>query len=344
MDRLMAGVPGRVVRKFLEDQAPNWAVLIAWNSLFAMFPIVVFAAAVIGLVVAQIGVASDVFYNKVVHIAPDGATQSAIADALNHFQQQKGLLLLVGVVGLLWGGSALFGAMEQAFAVIYHTRPRDFLPQKLMAIGMVFVFILTAVPVVASSAILPALKSIPQIPSILTSGVAAVLLQFAIGIVAGVILFAAIYFVVPNRQQTFTKVLPGALLAGVLFELITLVFPLYISLTNSVATYGKEFGLFFVLMTFFFFLGLITMIGVELNSVIYPVPIELPGKGSHAVTEPQSGPEAERHRPPTMRGGQHDGSSAANGRHGIPARAALGMAVVASVVGVLLGRRSASPN
>jgi hypothetical protein len=33
---------------------------------------------------------------------------------------------------------------------------------------------------------------------------------------------------------------------------------------------------------------------------------------------------------------------APNGRHGIPARAALGMAVVASVVGVLLGRRSAS--
>jgi len=66
------------------------------------------------------------------------------------------------------------------------------------------------------------------------------------------------------------------------------------------------------------------------------VPIKLPGKDAHAVAAPESGPEGERGRRVAMN------SAAANGRRGIPARAALGMAVVASVVGVLLGRRSAS--
>src|SRR5438094_9687907 len=48
MGRLMESVPGRVIRKFLEDQAPNWAALIAWNALLAMFPIVIFAASLLG--------------------------------------------------------------------------------------------------------------------------------------------------------------------------------------------------------------------------------------------------------------------------------------------------------
>jgi hypothetical protein len=84
------------------------------------------------------------------------------------------------------------------------------------------------------------------------------------------------------------------------------------------------------------------MIGVEVNSVVYPVPNDLPAKDAQAVAAPQSGPEGER-RP--WAGGEprvaHNGA-AANGRRGIPARAALGIAVVASVVGVLLGRRSAN--
>jgi membrane protein len=347
VERLLNSVPGRVLRKFLEDQAPNWAVLIAWNALFAMFPILVFAAAVIGLFLSVLGVNSGGFYTQIMQLAPDSQTQAAVEDALRHFQQQKGVLLIVGIVGLLWGGSALFGAMEQGFAVIYHTKPRDFLPQKLMAVGMVFVFIVTAVPVVASSAILPALKNFITLPDWLATGAGGFLIQFAIGVVGGFILFGAIYYVVPNRRQQLHKVLPGALLSGVLFELVTLLFPLYIALTNSVATYGKTFGLFFVLMTFFFFLGLITMVGVELNSVLYPVPIELPGKDSHAVAPPQSGPAAERfahNQPGAEAAVETKNGQGPNGRRRIPAAAAVGMAVAASVVGVLLGRRSASSN
>lgn len=331
----MKSVPGRVIQKFLEDLAPNWAVLIAWNALFAMFPIVVFAAALIGFLVDKFGFASKAFYSYLLQAIPNADAKSAAADALFHFQKQQGILLLVGVIGLLWGGSALFGTMEQAFAMIYHTRPRDFIPQKLLSFAMVFVFIITAGPIVASSAILPALKHIPEIPGVFYSGPGAFVLQFISGIVTGFILFTAIYYVVPNRKQRLSTVLPGALLAGFLFELVTLLFPAYIALTNSVATYGKEFGLFFLLMTFFFFFGLITMVGVELNSVVHPAPLLLPGKDGHALAAPESGPEGE------------PGLVATNGRspdrgRGIPARAALGMAVVASVVGVLLGRRSAN--
>jgi uncharacterized BrkB/YihY/UPF0761 family membrane protein len=153
-------------------------------------------------------------------------------------------------------------------------------------------------------------------------------------------LFASIYYVIPNRKQEFRKIIPGALVAGILFELITLVFPLYISLNRGLNQYGATFGLLFVLMTFLFFLGLVTMIGVEVNSVLYPEEVERhtrPDKISAAAktfdkprqrAEPQPEPSSNGARGPV--------------RRGVKGRTALLLAVGASVVGILLGRRSAS--
>jgi membrane protein len=333
MERLLRSVPGRVFRKFLEDQAPNWAALIAWNTLLAMFPIVVFAASLLGYVLKIFGEANTAVYQTIFSAIPgDTNQQDQLIRAVSGVKSNSGILFIVGLLGLLLGGSALFGIMEQAFAVIYHTKPRDFVRQRLIAVGMVFLFTLLVGVAVASSAILPALKHIPNIPAFLYSGAAAFMLQVIVGIVAGFLLFLTIYYVIPNRRQRLGQVIPGALVAGVLFELITLVFPVYLSLNRGLNQYGATFGLFFVLMTFFFFLGLITMIGVEVNSVLYPVPIDLPGKDAHAVAPPESGPEAERNRFAT------NGRSPNGGRR-IPARAALGLAVVASIAGVLLGRR-----
>jgi len=335
MAGVMDSVPGQVVRKFLEDQAPNWAALIAWNALFAMFPIVLFAASLLGFALSLFGEANAAVYRTIFSAIPgDPQQQAQLIKAVSGVKSNSGILFVVGVIGLLWGGSALFGLMEQAFAVIYHTKPRDFIRQKLISVGMVFLFTVLVGVAVGTSALLPALKHIPNIPTFLYSGVAAFMLQVIIGVAAGFLLFLSIYYVIPNRRQRLRQVIPGALVAGILFEVITLVFPLYLSLNKGINQYGATFGLLFVLMTFFLFLGMVTMVGVELNSVIYPVPIDLPGKDAHAVAPPESGPGAERRRP--ARNGQ-----APNGSRGIPARAALGLAVVASIAGVLLGRRSA---
>src|SRR5438105_10986673 len=342
MGRLMESVPGRVIRKFLEDQAPNWAALIAWNALLAMFPIVICAASLLGFALRLFGAANDAVYKTIFSAIPgDPQQQTELVKAVSGVKSQSGLLFIVGLGGLLLGGSALFGVMEQAFAVIYHTRPRDFVRQKLIAFGMVLLFTVLVGVAVATSAILPALKHIPDIPSFLYSGVSAFILQVIVGLVAGFLLFLSIYFVIPNRTQDFRKVVPGTLVAAVLFEAITLLFPLYLEINKGINQSGKTFGLFFLLMTFFFFLGLITMVGVEVNSVIYPVPIEAPGKDAHVVAPPESGPDGEGQ---LVGGRSREGRSGStnDGRRRIPARAALGMAVIASVVGILLGRRSAS--
>src|ERR1700730_1194739 len=340
MGRLMESVPGRVIRKFLEDQAPNWAALIAWNALFAMFPIVVFASSLLGFALRLFGEANDAVYKTIFTAIPGDTTE--LLKAVSGVKSQSGVLFIIGLVGLLWGGSALFGAIEQAFAVIYHTKPRDFIRQRLIAFGMVFLFTILVGIAVATSALLPALKHIPNIPEFLYSGAAAFILQVLGGITAGFLLFGTIYFVIPNRKQQFGKIIPGALVAAVLFELITLVFPLYISLNKGLNQYGATFGLFFLLMTFFFFLGLITMVGVEVNSVLYPEEVERPTGAAKIAAAPKTVGDARRRAAPQLEASSNGTTGPV--RQGIKARTVLLMAVGASIVGVLLGRRSGNSN
>src|ERR1700687_28473 len=158
MGRLMESVPGRVIRKFLEDQAPNWAALIAWNALLAMFPIVIFAASLLGFALRLFGQANEAVYKTIFSVIPgDTQQQTELLKAVGGVKIQGGLLFFIGVVGLLWGGAALFAAMEQAFSVIYHTKPRDFVRQRLIAFGMVFLFTILVGVAVAIFALLSAI-------------------------------------------------------------------------------------------------------------------------------------------------------------------------------------------
>lgn len=334
----MDTVPGRVIRKFLDDHAPNWATLIAWNALFALFPIVIFAASLLGFALRLFGTANDAVYKTIFSIVP-GQTQTELLKAVGGVKSQSGVLFIVGLVGLLWGGSALFGAMELAFDRIYHTRPRDFIQQKLVAFGMLVLFTVLVGIAVATSAILPALEQVQGIPDFLHSDGAALILQMILGIVTGFMLFSSIYYVIPNRPQRFRKVVPGAVVAGIFFELITLVFPLYIALNRGLNQYGATFGLLFVLMTYFFFLGLVTMLGIEVNSVLYPEEARRPARGDSIAFAPKRAGTAVESEALQ----RQSSSNGARGpvRRGVRGRTVLLMAIGASIVGVLLGRRSA---
>jgi membrane protein len=322
INRVLGSVPGRVVKKFLADQAPNWAIVIAWNALFAMFPMVLVVAAILGIVLQVAGVTTTQIYTRLLSLIPtDPQTAQELVKVATGVKEQTGLLAVVGLIGLVWGGSALFGAMEQAFAVVYRVRPRNFIPGKLMSVAMVFLFTLLTGVAVTTSSVLPALNQLPDVPAFLAGGVATVL-QLVVGIIAGFILFTVIYFQVPNRKLRLREVWPGALVTGILFELVTLIFPIYFRLNKGLNAYGKTFGLFFLLMTFFYLVGLITMVGVEVNSVLFPADA---GRPSPVPPQPNLAP-----------------ASARPVRRGIGGRTALLLALLASGIGLLLGRRTSA--
>jgi membrane protein len=264
--------PVRVVRKFIEHGGPNQAVIIAWNYLTAVFPIALALAAIGGLVLNAIGFNAETFAERLGSVFPtDLGTQKAVIEGIDSLQKQTGIFALLALVGFIWTGSGLFGAMESVFAVVFDTPSRPFIRQKLMALLMMALFVVLSLLAVGSSALLPLLDQIPGMPFSLTHGETGSILQVAVGVVAGFVLFFAIYMVVPNRRQRVGSVVAAALFGGVAFELLTQLWPVYIRFNQGgINRFGSQFAFLFLLLAFFYFLGLITVIGADVAAILDP--------------------------------------------------------------------------
>jgi len=275
--RVMAGraaelFPVRVVRKFAEHGGGSQAVLIAWNALTAVFPIALALAAIGGLLLRAAGINAETLAFRMGSFFPsDLQTQVAVIQGIDSLQKQAGLFALLALVGFIWTGSGLFGAMEEAFCAVFQTQARPFVRQKLMAVAMIGLFAVLALVAVSTTALLPLLDQIPWLPISLTRGSTGHLLQIAVAVVAAFVLFFAIYMVVPNRRQRPSRVLPAAVFSAVAFELLSLLWPFYISINEAgINRYGSQFALLFVLVAFFYFLGLITIVGADIVAVLDP--------------------------------------------------------------------------
>lgn len=269
--RLLDILPVRVIRRYLDQQGPNWGTLIAWNALFAFFPIVLVTITVLGLVLQDPDVKRQIEGQIAAGFPNCRHNQNCeIIGALNSFRERTGVFAIIGFAGLFWSGSALFGAMDQGLSTLYGVKSRDFLRQKLMSFAMILLFTLLTMPLMLSGSLLGVLEHLPLVPHEFRTGPVSLLLQIGLGILDATLLFAAIYYVVPNRRQRLRRVLPGALGAAALFEGFTLLFPLYFKVTGGFAAYGQTFALFFLLLFYFFVLGQIVMIGGSVCAEIDP--------------------------------------------------------------------------
>ena len=262
-ERVLNSFPGRVVRRYAGANGSTWGIDIAWNLLFAFFPIILVITTFLGIFIGGGGVATGV--DQSLESQLPGGQGALVVQALHSFHNAAGPLLVVSVAGLVWSGSSLFGAMDQGLSALHAVKPRSFARQKLMAIVMMLVLTVLVVLATASSSLLSLVTSARGAPAFLSIAALAFLLQVAFGIAVGIVLFGAIYLVVPNVRQRVGDVFYGAALAAVLFEAFTLLFPLYFKLEHGFSTYGSTFALFFLLLTFAYWIGQIIMFGGAVN-------------------------------------------------------------------------------
>ncbi|MBV9121202.1 MAG: YihY/virulence factor BrkB family protein [Chloroflexi bacterium] len=260
------------VKKFGNDWCTNLAGLLAYNFLGAIFPlllgILALAALVLpGSVVQSIGTS----LNNAIPAAANGANGLNIDFnsilATFHGSSASKLTLIVSFIALLWTGSSLFGVMENCFSIIFRTKDRDFIWQKLMSVAMILIFaVLAPLSFVASSIsgsyqqITKGIGNIPGLGLLFAAGGYLIGVAFAFG------LFFCIFFIVPNVKMAWSHTWRGALVAAVLFEAASLVFPVYTTHFMGKSQFGSIAGLLAVLTLWFWVISLILLVGAEVNS------------------------------------------------------------------------------
>lgn len=262
---------GRFVTKYGADRADDHAALIAFTALFSIFPLLGALLTLLGIIVR------DPATLDALRAAISQQFPGQVADLLSFLQQTRdlsGLLGLVSLLGLLWSGSALFGTMARAFNAFYGLTDRGFLGQRVMAFVMIFVFLVLLVVSVAASGLAALLLAFSdRLPFTLPgSGLLKGLIGWGISFLAAWLLFLAIYRVVPNGPLSVRRVWPGALLGAALLLLLIQLFPLYLSFFGGGFAAYKTLGLFLLLMTWFYFLARILVLGCELNAFWRPLP------------------------------------------------------------------------
>jgi membrane protein len=256
--------PGQFFKKFSDDKATNLAQLLAWGTLSTLLPLVLGMLTLAGLVLRD-PQRLDQVYSTIIYLVPQQAA-GPLTSALESIRGKAGAGVgVIGLLLLLFNGSSFFANMSTVFDQVFHVEDRNFVMQRVVSIVML---VITTVLLVLSTVAVGLGSLVDALPFALPFGpIMAKVISWSVSILSGVLLFLLLYKVLPNKPQSWGQTLPGALAATVLTFVITLIFPLYVAFFPPNQAYAV-FGIFLVFTFFLYLLGLVFVVGAELNAFL----------------------------------------------------------------------------
>ena len=257
----------RTFKEFVADDAMGLSQQIAYSGLLAFFPAVIFLVGLLGLVNGY-----DDLREFLGPIAP-GEVLKTIEDIQGEADKNGGAsaaAVVLGAAGAIWAASGAMNAIVKAVNRAYDRQEsRPFWKVRLLAI---FLVVLTGL-VMASLFLLivfggPLGKAIADHARL--GGAFELLwsiLRWPIAFTAILLFFAIVYYLAPNQDvRNWKWVSPGSLVGGVLWLLLSALFALYTSLSDSYnQTYGSIAG-GIVLLLWMNYSAFALLFGAELNS------------------------------------------------------------------------------
>jgi membrane protein len=256
----------RAFKQFVADDCMGLAQQIAYSSLLAFFPAVIFLVGLFGL----LGLYGDL-QEFLGAIAP-GAVQDAldIAEESARESSAAALAVVLGASGAVWAASGAMGSMIKAVNRAYNrVETRPFWKVRLIAIVLV---LLTGLVMAGLFLLIvfggPLGEAIADQAKL--GGAFDLLwdvLRWPLTFVAILLFFAIVYYLAPDAQPRSWKwITPGSLVGGVLWLVLSGLFALYTSFAGSYdKTYGSVAGAI-VLLLWLNYSAFAILFGAELNS------------------------------------------------------------------------------
>ncbi|MEO7622283.1 MAG: YihY family inner membrane protein [Gallionella sp.] len=223
-----------IVARFIQDRCADTAASLTFTTLLALVPMITIALTMFSAfpVFEDFSLQTKAFLLK--NLLPENA--GAITQYMQQFSDSAARLTAVGIVFLTVTAMLMMLTIDEAFNVIWRvTQPRPLLKRLV-----VYWAVLTVAPLLIGASL-----SLTSWMVGLSMGHAKLVSSFGVAvlktlpIVFTTLAFTLLFRVVPNRHVPWSHALIGALLAGVVFEIMIRVFGYFIiHFTTYTLVYG----------------------------------------------------------------------------------------------------------
>jgi membrane protein len=266
------GILADAVKEAIKPASAITAAAIAYFSLFSLFPIILLSISISSFSLDPL-VDQKIIVEKLEFVAP--ALGQLIGQNIDEIILARGPVTGLAFVGLIWSASTIFYTLTQTLHEIWgHKRYRAVWKRRGLAILFVLAFVGPALFLAsfASSLIANLRTWLPDQITPIGGGA-----SLALALTLDIALFMVLYILLPHGGSGWREILPGAIGAGLLWELAKKAFLFFISSYISVSNlvYGSLAAIVAIL-TWAYVSGHIFLFGAYLSVTL------------HARKEPQT--------------------------------------------------------
>ena len=261
---------------FVDDNCPQMAAAISYYVLFSLFPLVIFAIGVLGLVLQDSDIERRLVDELTGLLPVDAGGAGNVKDAVGELTGAASSVLgVLGLIGLAWAASAMFAVIRRSLDIAFDlSGRRPFVRQKLVDFGMMallgVIFLASFGATTTLRVAQEAIEDVQVLGDVATAlGFGWAVAAFIVPAILSFVAFSILYWLVPATHVRLRHVWPGALLAAVLLETIKLAFGIYL---EHFSRYDLIFGSLGAVVAFLFlvFLSANTLLLGAKISATYP--------------------------------------------------------------------------
>ena len=270
--RAQSNVLVRAAKRFMADQMTDHAAALTYYAMMSLFPGLLVIVTLLGLV-GQQGLVTDAT-NYLLKHGVDKGTVDQIAKALqNMINASSGALSITLVISLLLalnGAAGAFGAAGRALNVVYRVEENRGLVRRKLNDLLVALAVIVLLLVVLIAVFLGGQIAHDLFGKIGLGDTASKIWSYArwpVAFLAASVAYALVYGLAPDREPRRIRwISPGALLAIVLWLLLSGAFSFYV---RNFSNYGAVYGTFasaIVLLLWLYLSANAFLYGAELNA------------------------------------------------------------------------------
>lgn len=257
-----------LTKEIIEDRAAGLAAQQAFFYLLSLFPMIILVLSILPYLELDI----DQIFELLSSALPAAFLQLIQDNVIDVITTPQGGLLTFGIIGTIWTASNGVNAFIEAANTAFNLEEtRSFIVTRLLSIvltlALIFALVVTLILSVFGNLIIETLTNwlnIEQGTALLLN-----IFRWALLIIIISSILSFLYYFATSMRFPLRHVIPGALVATLLWQLVSIGFSVYITnFNNFSATYGSLGGII-VLMLWLYLTGFIFIIGGEVNAILY---------------------------------------------------------------------------